>query len=809
MVLSTAPCPCAAALRQAFNAALRCLVDRGVRNQLLLKYKLPFSFAVELVGPSPAWPILKDLRKQDLLREVLEERVLRVATVCKGSSQLPRASSFNGSFLREIVDEIDAHYSEEDGSSDFNSRRDQGGRQPIHIEYVVKASTAVALQALDAGQAHMTDINMILSHNPFNGITMSSRYSRSDQVMTQSTSAIVKSDTNIASLPALRDSIFSSVDQEGRTVVVDSTWSHQSLARVLPPYTIYEILSEGAPGSHLLDVLMDEEAVAATAEVPPQWLHRGLRHFAIGATYASGAFFLMDRHGTKCPSTYRKKQPNTATKAKQAEDPALSSLRRELTKKSVSISSRQKKYYMNSRPPAWGKWHGSDTSHGLPDNDDSYPGTPGPWSTEPSTPVGETELFDSLRVDAGEPLASGRRYLRTRALHDSYNAALVQLLRNSVLERLVEDLQEINVVPFFDCGGTVPGSVARSFPPSHRIPPDDALMDVLRTGMVLVGMAMGNQASPRSPEVVYAQKAVMEVVAAIGAAYRVPLQTRFIRFPTAQHVLRALHKGLIHLADARVLFEYISPQAHLEFRVRPTCALGASRLWMMTQNKQGMTSLEGLHNALEEELQASEQHVAVVDQQLQSTVASVLPSGVIVDVMAVQEAAEALLSRSISAIFGMATQQRRELRSLLSGERKKPPHADGASESAHEGTMFESVDPRWASPLGTPPGAVSPTTDEKFSDFSESMTDFVDRVATKLTDAAQKDGADAVSSGFISPFPYENDLFQELVKGEGVRAEAVEAPHHPTVPWIEVDTGITAVIHSFLAVSLRPQRGNM
>ena len=122
MILPSAPCTRAAALRQAFNAALRILVDRGVRNQLLLKYKLPLSFAVELQGATPAWPRLRDLHERDLLREVLEGRVIRVATVGRGTHQEPSLSSFNGSFLREIVDEIDLHYSGTEGPSDFTWR---------------------------------------------------------------------------------------------------------------------------------------------------------------------------------------------------------------------------------------------------------------------------------------------------------------------------------------------------------------------------------------------------------------------------------------------------------------------------------------------------------------------------------------------------------------------------------------------------------------------------------------------------------------------------------------------------------------
>lgn len=812
MILSTAPCPCAAALRQAFNAALRLLVDRGVRNQLLLKYELPLSFAVELQGASPAWPRLQDLREQDLLREVLEGRVLRVATVVKGSPQAPTISSFNGSLLRGIVDKIDWHYSGEEGSDEVGVRRDQRG--PIQIDYVVKASTAVALQALDAGQAHMTDINMVLSHNPFNGITMSSRYSRSDQVMTQSTSVIVKSDTNIASLPALRDSIFLSFDQEGRTVVVDSTWNQQSLARVLPPYTIYELLSEGVPGSDLLDVLMDEEAIAATAQLPLQRPHPGLRHFAVGATYASGALFLMDRHGSKCSTPASGKHPTAPATSppatiKPREDPALSSLRRELTKKSLSFSSYQKKYYMNYRNPIWGKWHGSDTPHGPGDNEDSYPATPGPWSYEPFTPVGESELFDSLRGDAGEPLASGRRYLRTRALHDSYNAALVQLLRNSVLDNIIEDLQEINVVPFFDCGGTVPGSVARNFPPPHGIPPDDALMDVLQTGVVLVGMPMGNRLSTASPEVLYAQRAMVEVVAAIGAEYRVPLQTRFIRFPTAKHVLRALHKGLIHLADARILFEYIRPQAQLGFRVRPTCALGASRLWMMTQNREGMTSLEELHKTLERNPDPSERRVGVVDQQLQSTVASVLPPGVVVEAMTVEEASGALLSRSVAAVFGMATQQRRQLRSLLTVARNNSEPDDSDWNPISEGGLFDAEgESRWAAPVRTLPDAESPINNANSPISPDSRRGSMDSFATTLSDGRPKDGPTVASPEDDSHIRHSEEIFQELMKAEGLPVEATEGSQQAGPPWIEVDTGITAVMHSFLAASLRPQRAN-
>ncbi|CDJ67065.1 hypothetical protein, conserved [Eimeria necatrix] len=798
MILSAAPCPCAAALRQAFNAALRILVDRGVRNQLLLKYRLPLSFAVELQGASPAWPKLSDLYEHDLLREVLERRVLRVATVAGGASQDPATSSFNSSFLREIVDEIDSHYSEIEGLSESTGRR---GSLPIQIEYVYKASTAVVLQALDAGQAHMTDINMVLSHNPFNGITMTSRYSRSDQVMTQSTIVIVKSDTNIASLRALRDSIFLSYDQEGRTVVVDSTWNHQSLARVLPPFTIYELLSDGAPGSHLIDVLMDEEALAATAQVPLPWIHYGLRQFVAGATYATGALFLMDKHGSKCPTAASgKRNPvRPAAPDKPGEDPALSSLRRELTKKSLGFQ-RSQQFYVGSRKSSWEGVYGADTPGGPTDGEDSYPATPGPWSTEPSTPVGEMELFDSLRGDAGEPLASGRRYLRTRALHDSYNAALVQLVHNSVLDNLIEDLQEINIVPFFDCGGTVPGSVARSFPPAHRIPPDDALMDILRTGVVLVGMPMGSKESISSPEVLYAQRAMTEVVAAIGAEYRVTLQTRFIRFPSAQHVLRALHKGLIHLADARILFEYISPHARLGFRVRPTCALGASRLWMMTQNKDGMTSLEGLHQTLEKIPDVNDRRIGVLDQYLQSTVASVLPPGVLVVELAVEEAAEALLSRSVVAVFGMATQQRRLLRSLLNVERRPTDQDNHAWEKMPQVATFDSRNElRWGSPIHTPGSGSFP---DAFPDRSRLPSD---RFTPGGPDWTPEDGP-----GFpwhvAAPLQYTKDIYQELMKAEGLPLETNEAPQQNTPSWIDIDTGVTAVMHSFLAASLRSPR---
>lgn len=792
MILSTAPCPCSGALRQAFNAALRSLVDRGVRNQLLLKYNLPLSFAVELQGARSAWPVLKELGERDLLREVLEARVLRVATVVKSFSQPTSAAAFNTSFLREIVDEIDLHYSGVDGLGEI-SGRNPPRVQPIQIDYVIKASTAVALQALDAGQAHMTDINMVLSHHPSNGITMSSRYSRSDQVMTQSTSVIVKSDTNIASLPALREAIFLSLDQQGRTLVVDNVWNQQSLAHVLPPYTIYELLSDGVPRSHLLDVLFDEEAVAVTAQLPLHW-SQGLRHFSIGATYASGALFLMDRHGNKCVGrgqSSAESATTSSTNAKAGEDPALSSLRREFTKKSISLNSIPKYYHGD---PAWHQWQANEFSRHN-DNEDSYPATPGPWSTEPSTPVGETELFDSLRVDTGEPLASGRRYLRTRALHDSYNAALVQLLRNSVLDRLVEELQEINVVPFFDCGGTVPGSLARSFPPPARIPPDDALRDILRTGVVLVGMPMGSVDTASSPEVLYAQRAVLEVVAAIGAEYRVPLQTRFIRFPTAKHVLRALHKGLIHLADARILFEYVSPQTHLGFRVRPTCALGASRLWMMARNVNGMTSLEELHRALEKSSDAAERRVAVVEQQLLNTVASVLPSGVVVEVMTAEEASEALIFRQVVAVFGMATQQRRQLRELLNTERKHTGKNDGYHGAALADGMEEHPPPQ------------TPRSEEPFShtsaqpQFSDASTGSVDSFAKSSIDVRRRE-----DPTLDSPNADVDDLFHELAKAEGLDLRANEISQQALSPWIEVDTGVTAVMHSFLALSLRPQR---
>ncbi|KAL8445631.1 hypothetical protein Emed_005501 [Eimeria media] len=826
MTLSTAPCPCPAALRQAFNAALRRLVDRGVRTQLLLRHKLPLSFAVELQGASPAWPRREDLREHDLLREVLERRVLRVATVMRTpSSPSFSIKAFNSSFLREIVDEIDAHYSSADlggegGDAEGSSNRTNGQQPPIRIEYVTKASTAVALQALDAGQAHMTDIDVVLSHNPFNGITLASRYSRSDQVVTQGTAAIVKAESNVASLQALRESIFMSSDQAGRTVVVDSAFSQQSLARVLPPYTTYELLSDGVPKTQLLDLLADEEAVAAAAQLPLPWLKQGLRHFAIGATYATGALFLMDRHGDKCVAKNRAaasaaaSTENSSSSERLGEDPALFSLRREFTKKSVSLNSHPKKFYSRRNSPFLGLL--ADTE-GPPnaEGDDSYPATPGPWSHEPSTPVGETELFDSLRTAAtGEPLASGRRYLRTRALHDSYNAALGQLLRRSVLDRLVEELQEINVVPFCDCGGTVPGSVSRTFPPRQRIPADDALMDVLRTGIVLVGMPTGSKASVASPEVLYAQRAMVEVVAVIAAEYRVPLQTRFIRFPTAKHVLRALHKGLIHLADARVLFEYVSPQAHLGYRVRPTCALGASRLWMVVQKKEGMTSLEDLHRSLEENPDASQRKVGVLDQQLYATVVGVLPSSVVTEVISVEEAAEALLSRSLAAVFGMSTQQRRYLRSLLRAERKAAARRDSEAlalaawkkqqdPQEAQAALFDAAgESRWASPLHTPPPDESGSGFSLFLDSPTGVSPAGSPLSSLPTQGSTRSGATPVSSSMQTA----DDLFEQLAKAEGVAVDSSSSAQHGVPTFIEVDTGVTAVIHSFLALSLRPQR---
>ncbi|KAL8436531.1 hypothetical protein ACSSS7_001648 [Eimeria intestinalis] len=830
MTLSTTPRPCPAALRQAFNAALRRLVDRGVRTQLLLRHKLPLSFAVELQGASPAWPRREDLREHDLLREVLERRVLRVATVMRGpTSPSFSLKAFNTSFLREIVDEIDAHYSSaetrEGGDTKGNDTPSSSSRQDsIQIEYVAKASTAVALQALDAGQAHMTDIDMVLSHNPFNGITPASRYSRSDQVVTQGIAAIVKAETNVASLQALRESIFMASDQAGRTVVVDSPWTQQSLARVLPPYTIYELLSEGVPKSQLLDLLADDEAVAAPAQLPLPWLKQGLHHFAIGATYATGALFLMDRHGDNCVAKNRAAaaasaaaSAETRTSERLGEDPALFSLRREFTKKSVSLNSHPKKFYSSRRSSAFlADGEGAPNTEG----DDSYPATPGPWSHEPSTPVGETELFDSLRTAAtGEPLASGRRYLRTRALQDAYNAALGQLLKRSVLDQLVEELQEINVVPFCDCGGTVPGSVSRMFPPRQRIAADDALMDVLRTGIVLVGMPTGSKASIASPEVLYAQRAMVEVVAVIAAEYRVPLQTRFIRFPTAKHVLRALHKGLIHLADARVLFDYVSPQTHLGFRVRPTCALGASRLWMVVQNKEGMTSLEGLHRSLEENPDASQRKVGVLDQQLYATVVSVLPSSVVTEVMSVEEAAEALLSRSLAAVFGMATQQRRHLRSLLQAGRNAAARQDSEAAAMaaweqeqqtdnQQAALFDAAgESRWALPLRTPPSAGSPLHGDNFSLFLEAADEGlgVSRADSSSSPEMQDSTTDE-SPPLASSMQSADDLFEQLAKAEGMPVEASSSTLHGPPAFIEVDTGVTAVMHSFLALSLRPQK---
>ncbi|KAL8454115.1 hypothetical protein Emag_001548 [Eimeria magna] len=831
MTLSTAPSPCPAALRQAFNAALRGLVDRGVRTQLLLRHKLPLSFAVELQGASPAWPRLEDLREHDLLREVLERRVLRVATVMRtpSSPSFP-IKAFNSSFLREIVDEIDSHYSTADSRGEAESSHGPSRpHRPIHIEYVSKASIAVALQALDAGQAHMTDIDVVLSHNPFNGITLASRYSRSDQVITQGAAAIVKAESNVASLQALRESIFIAPDQAGRTVVVDSPWSQQSVARVLPRYTTYELLSEGVPKTQLLDLLQDEEAVAAVAQLPLPWLNQGLRHFAIGATYAMGALFLMDRHGDKCAtkkgasaaSPGASSEPSSSDRS--GEDPALFSLRREFTKKSVSLNSHPKKFYASRHSsPFLGLLPDGDGGGFNAEGDDSYPATPGPWSHEPSTPVGETELFDSLRTAAtGEPLASGRRYLRTRALHDSFNAALGQLFRKSVLNRLVEELQEINVVPFCDCGGTVPGSVSRTFPPRQRIPSDDALMDVLRTGIVLVGLPTGSKASVVSPEVLYAQRAMVEVVAVIAAEYRVPLQTRFIRFPTAKHVLRALHKGLIHLADARVLFDYVSPQTHLGFRVRPTCALGASRLWMIVQSKEGLTSLEELHRSLQENPDASQRKVGVLEQQLYATVVSVLPPNVVTEIVSVEEAAEALLSRSLAAIFGMATQQRRHLRSLLRAERKPTNPQDGEALSIaawkkqqqpqdEQATLFDAAgESRWASPLHTPPPEESSENEGGFSLFlnpaTEGLMSSAESVLSSSASAAQgstRGGEIPVASSMHSA----DDLFQQLAKADGVAVESSRTSQHGGPFFIEVDTGVTAVIHSFLALSLRPQR---
>ncbi|KAL8274497.1 hypothetical protein Esti_001657 [Eimeria stiedai] len=831
MTLSTAPSPCPAALRQAFNAALRRLVDRGVRTQLLLRHKLPLSFAVELQGASPAWPRREDLREHDLLREVLERRVLRVATVMRTpSSSSFSVKAFNSSFLREIVDEIDAHYSavEAEGGDTEGSKRANGQQQPpIYIEYVSKASTAVALQALDAGQAHMTDIDMVLSHNPFNGITLASRYSRSDQVVTQGTAAIVKAEANVASLQALRELIFLSSDQAGRTVVADSMLSQQSLARVLPPYTTYELLSEGVPKSQLLDLLADEEAVAAAAQLPLPWLKQGLRHFPIGATYATGALFLMDRHGDKCfakswaAAAAAPVSPEASISERAGEDPALFSLRREFTKKSVSLNSHPKKFYTTPRSrPFLGVIPESEAPHNG-EGDDSYPATPGPWSTEPSTPVGETELFDSLRTAAtGEPLASGRRYLRTRALHDSYNAALGQLFRRSVLDRLVEELQEVNIVPFCDCGGTVPGSVSRTFAPRPRIPADDALMDVLRTGIVLVGMPMGSKASVASPEVLYAQRAMVEVVAVIAAEYRVPLQTRFIRFPTAKHVLRALHKGLIHLADARVLFEYVSPQTHLGFRVRPTCALGASRLWMVVQKREGMTSLEGLHRSLGQNPDASQRKVGVLDQHLYATVVSVLPPGVTTEVMSVEEAAEALLSRSLTAVFGMATQQRRHLRSLLQSERREAASGeeDGSRAAAWEkqqepqgerAAMFDAVgESRWASHLHTSLSEASSVVGDRFPPLPNPATDGVVPYADSLSSSAAPGSPKNDALSLASSMQSADDSFEQLAKAEGVAVEPSRSAQRGVPAFIEVDTGVTAVIHSFLALSLRPQRSS-
>ncbi|CDI78063.1 hypothetical protein, conserved [Eimeria acervulina] len=772
-------------------------------------------------------------------------------------------ASFNSSFLREIVDEIDSHYSEAEGlqeatttsssssssssssgnSSSSNNRR---GSLPIQIEYVFKASTAVALQALDAGQAHMTDINMVLSQNPFNGLTGSSRYSRSEQVITQSTVVIVRGDANIASLHALRGAIFLSEDQESRTVVVDSQWNHQSLARVLPPYTIYELLSEGVPGSQLIDVLLDEEALAATTQMPLPWVHYGLRQFVAGATYATGAFFLMDRHGSKCPTAASAKAAAAAAAAaapprsehisgdKPGEDPALSSLRRELTKKSVTF---QRPHLLSGRPkPVWdsGSFPGEGPLGAPLVGEDSYPATPGPWTTEPSTPVGETDLFDSLKMNSLEPLASGRRYIRTRSLQEAYNAALVQLVNTSVLDGLIEDLQEINIVPFFDCGGTVPGSVSGSFPLPHRIPADDALMDILRTGVVLVGMPIEMRAAAVSPEVLYAQRATVEVVAAIGAEYHTTLQARFVPFPTAQHVLRALHKGLIHLADARVLFEYASPHARLGFRVRPTCALGAARLWMVSQNKEGMTSLEELHETLDKLPDSSDKRVGVVEQHLQNTVCSVLPSGVAVLVLGVEEAAEALLSRAVAAVFGMATQQRRLLRSLLHLEKKMaereerpwekttPDNSTASNSSSGGGSSNSSTNtssssssssqeakqdaPKAATPYGSP-GSRSPVggSPEASNNSSSSSS----RPSSERYDNLSEDGSGGFSWPMLAPsLQYTKDIFQELMKAEGLPLETPEAPQQSAASWIDVDTGVTAVVHSFFAASLRPPRSS-
>ncbi|OEH79486.1 uncharacterized protein LOC34623150 [Cyclospora cayetanensis] len=798
MFFSRTSYPCAAALRQAFNAALRLLVDRGVRNKLLLKYMLPLSFAVELQGAIPAWPKLQDLHEQDLLRDVLEGRVLRVATVARGPSQAPKTSSFDESFLREIVDEIDMHYSGAEGPPEFNEKQPA---MPIQIQYVVKASTAVALQALDAGQAHMTDINMVLSHNPFNGVTVSSRYSRSDQVMTQSTIVIVKSETNIASLWALRESILFSFDQESRTVVVDGAWNHQSLARVLPPFTIYEVLSDGVPGSHLVDVLIDEEAIAATAQRPLLWLHQGLRQFAAGATYATGALFLMDRHSSRCSSTASTKRAaaaaSTLSSSRLAEDPALSSVRKELTKKSSSLNSYQK-FSMGRENRMWGRVQGSDTPVGFTEHEDSYPATPGPWSSEPAARFNEMELFESLRMDAREPLASGRRYLSTRALQDAYNAALVLLMRKAVLENIIEELQEINVVPFFDCGGTLPGSVARNFPLLQRISPDDALMDILQTGVVLVGMPMDNKTSASSPEVLYAQRAMVEVVATIGNEYHVTLETRFIRFPSAERVLRALHKGLIHFADARVLFEYISPWARLEYRVRPTCALGASRLWMVTQNKDGLASLEELHQTFETSSDPSECCVAVVDPQLQNTVAGVLPEGVTVIVMSVEEAAEALLAHTVTAVFGMATQQRRLMRSLLNIDRRTEKDERGSEKLPEDAPPDSNT--KGDSPLPTPQSE-GPIVSS--ADGGSTPVDYLEPI---FVNGWPKDERAVLSSEVPTPQSHTEDIFQELMKAEGLPLDTAEGSQQTAASWIEVDTGITAVMHSFLSASLRPPR---
>lgn len=930
---SAAPCPVSFGLRQAFNAALRRVSLRGTRNRLLLKYGLPLSFALEVQGAPPPWPRLGDLAATDVLLQVLEERVLRVATVNRGDGGRDSLSLFFGALLLEIVAEIDKHYAQQcrqRQQQEAASAALPGGvletcnSEPLRVVYVRKATTAVALQALDAGQAHMTDLNLVLSQNPFNGVTSCSRYSRSEQVMTHATAVVVSAESEIASLNSLRQAILSATDQRGRTVIVSNLWEQQNLARVLPLFTLYELALDFGRGAPLADLLSAGDAVAALDALPPVLDGPSkLRVFYGGPSYAIGAMFLLHRNSGECASR-RPSTPqfsaagnaphsqnsvataiNSTLRGKPGEDPALSSLRRELARRQAEYSasagftpgSAAESFASALGHPGYlaggsSGFSGGGARGGALFGEHSVPGTPGPWThVGASTPVAELEGQDLVSSNsnsrpsspaaalappssqsaegqqppdaffsplssapssraASPPWASGgvlgggasshaslrateaagrrRLYLSTRALHDAYNAALAQLVGSGVLDSFIEDLQEVGVVPFLDCGGLVPASATRALPDAAAVPSDDALWSVLQTGKILVGVPPQGAASalewrdgsfdsprvlaegqtppsvssagrnspppwtPLTPEAVLARRVLREILFLISSHFNTPISISFVPFESASAVLRALHEGKIHLADARLVYEYTGPQQPLEFRVRPTCSLGASRLWQFTATASGIDSFEALFRAgaaaaatatataggvgtsssgvltAQTAGRALRVVVAVMERELLEPVEQLFLGDVKVVLMGAAEAATALLEERIQAVVGFKTLQRVALRRAL---------LEGAAT---------------ARPVEAVPWRQEP------------------RGFVKV-----EGGTAARRSGFAPVHPETKQLpkqqssrdpYLQLLEFEGIAADEADEAQQGESQWLDVDTGITAVLQSFVAVSLGAQR---